>query len=294
MNTPKRQKKAQTNRASWQSWFELFRLPNLFTVPGDILVGWMLAGQQGGFPLLAILSSLGFYSAGLLLNDVADAKIDAKERPSRPIPSKRLSRGCVLRVSILLLLGAFLLAWPASTVALTLIALILFYNFVAKHIAGLGVVVMGLCRGTNILLGASIASQGDITIRPLHLLAFLFFTLYIIGVSIVARNEAQPSAKVRKSLRALPLYFTLALLPITFLYGRTLVLPLLIVGAFQLPLLIFKYTIPQRVSTMIRLLIPFQGLWCLFLYPSMELPILIGFGFLWAMARLSAYRYSGS
>ncbi|MBR4318381.1 MAG: UbiA family prenyltransferase [Kiritimatiellae bacterium] len=80
---------------SWQVWAELLRLPNLFTVPGDILAGWVLAGMRGAFPVLPIIASLCLYSAGLLLNDACDAKIDAHERPSRPIPSGRVKRSTV-------------------------------------------------------------------------------------------------------------------------------------------------------------------------------------------------------
>ncbi len=66
------------------SWLELVRLPNLFTVPGDILVGAFLAGIAKNelsviFPVIII--SLSLYISGLILNDYADYEIDKEERP---------------------------------------------------------------------------------------------------------------------------------------------------------------------------------------------------------------------
>lgn len=294
MTSTRRQKKAQVKGARWHVWLELLRLPNLFTVPGDIFVGWMLAGMQGGFPLRAIIASLAFYSAGLLLNDLADANIDAKERPARPIPSKRITKGTVFRVTCGLFVVGVLLAWPAWMIASLLCACIIFYNLFAKHIAWLGVTTMGACRGMNILLGASCATQGETAFGIFHVLAFIFFASYILGVSVVARNEAKASARVRWRMRALPLYFTAAFLPLAYWYGKSIYLPIGAVLLAQLPLLVLKYTIPQRVAAMIRILIPLQCLWCIFLYPSLQIEcITIGIT-LWIVAKIAAYRYAGS
>ncbi len=294
MKLAKRQKKAQVKGARWHVWLELLRLPNLFTVPGDVFVGWMLAGMQGGFPLQALFASLSFYAAGLLLNDLADAKIDAKERPSRPIPSQRVTKRTVFYVTCGLFVIGILLAWSAWPMAVFLSALIVFYNLFAKHIAWMGVITMGACRGTNILLGASCATQGEMCFGIFHILAFLFFASYILGVSVVARNEACASTRVRWKMRALPLYFTISFLPLAFWYGKSMFLPIAVIFILQLPLLVFKYTVPQRVAAMIRLLIPLQCLWCIFLYPSLMVECAIVAVGLWMSSKLTAYRYAGS
>ncbi len=163
--------------------FELLRLPNLFTVPGDILVGWYCTGGSGNFPWWRIGASLCLYSAGLLFNDFFDAKIDAGERPARPIPSGRISRRTVGALGALLMVVGILLAWQAWQMALLLATLILAYDGGLKKIPFVGILTMGCCRGVNILLGASLLST------PALGFAAFFFTLYIVVVSFLARNE---------------------------------------------------------------------------------------------------------
>ena len=69
------------------------RLPAVLSVPGDVLVGVAASGQLGNVGRTARLvgSSSLMYLAGMALNDYADREIDAVERPSRPIPSGRIS-----------------------------------------------------------------------------------------------------------------------------------------------------------------------------------------------------------
>ncbi len=77
-----------------RAWLELLRPPNLFTVPGDVVAGWFLAGGSGakaGTVAALAASSLCIYSAGLVINDLADVETDRRERPGRPIASGRVS-----------------------------------------------------------------------------------------------------------------------------------------------------------------------------------------------------------
>ena len=56
-----------------RTWLQLLRAPNLFTVPGDPLAGYLLACYGAVEPrvLLPVFASLCFYSSGLLVNDLA-------------------------------------------------------------------------------------------------------------------------------------------------------------------------------------------------------------------------------
>ena len=81
-----------------KDWFELIRLPNLFTLPGDVLVGMAAVltftdfkTQWTHFLLLCLISAL-LYSGGLILNDFMDYEEDCAERPDRVLPSGRISR----------------------------------------------------------------------------------------------------------------------------------------------------------------------------------------------------------
>lgn len=288
----------QKQRFSWQAWLELLRLPNLFTVPGDVIVGWVMVGMKGVFPWFAILASLALYSVGLLLNDLLDVRTDTKERPQRPLPSKRVSKRAVIVVSGALSAVALgLAAWTgALPVGLALLGMILFYNLLAKRIAILGVVVMGCCRGLNILLGAAMTWTWDALPLETTTLqqAMLFFTIYILIVSIVARNEAKPSARTHLFMRLLPLAMVLFLLPLSWFYGKFTGLPILCVAVTFLPGLFRHCPIPKRVAAYIRGLIPLQGLWCFILYPSMGTFWISLFLSLWGGAWIASRRFAGS
>lgn len=282
-------------RISPHTLCELLRLPNLFTVPGDVLVGWCLAGQRGGVPVAGVLASLCLYSAGLLLNDAFDAGIDARERPSRPIPSGRVRRRDVFGWAIGLSLAGVLLAGSGAWVAGALLALILAYDGGLKRLPGMGVLTMGACRGANVLLGAAVSwPMGETPWGGGVMAAALFFMLYILLVSVVARNEARPDARVGRGMRLLPLLMTLVLLPLFGWSGRAPLWPVVPVALLLVPTLTARRGIPELVSGLIRHLIPLQLLWCLAALPqeAFWVPtflILCGVG-----ARVASRRFSGS
>lgn len=211
-----------------KGWLELLRPPNLFTVPGDPIAGFILAGggADGDFmpATLVALAACLLYMAGLIWNDCADAREDANSRPSRPIPSGRVKRAHALTVAAVMAAGAVALAWRATPtagyVALLLAVLVLAYNFVARRQVAAGVVSMGLCRGVSVLLGAAAAwgtqaagipaEAGTTNGVPGVLKAFVVpplggnyesymlpwvaaggITLYIIAVSVLAHGETR-------------------------------------------------------------------------------------------------------
>lgn len=146
----------------------------------------------------------------MILNDVFDFKIDAEQRPERPLPSGRIERRTAAGVGTgLLALGVLLagvvslIAWQSAApipglpliVALALAGCILLYDGLLKS-NPLGPVTMGLCRTLNILLGASVV--GGNAIGSSFVLGFsvetwwiaLAIGIYITGVTWLARNEA--------------------------------------------------------------------------------------------------------
>jgi 4-hydroxybenzoate polyprenyltransferase len=186
-----------------RGWLELVRPVNLFTIPGDILVGAVLAGatwRQLPAMLPAVLVSLMLYAAGLLLNDYVDRDREREERPSRPIPSGRVYAVHVMRIGVLFLAGAAVLSAMISaglrdvqvmTVTLVLIGLIILYNTAARRVPVLGFLTMGACRGCNILLGAGVG--GSLLAVPV-LWAAAIETAYIMMVSSLAVREAESPA----------------------------------------------------------------------------------------------------
>ena len=190
-----------------RTWLQLFRAPNLFTVPGDPLAGYLLASYGALEPLifLPIAASLCFYASGLLLNDLADLAEDRAERPGRPLPSGTASRAAVVVVMLALAIGGLLLSaaagrWTLGVGAVLLLAIVS-YNMGGKRVPVLGALNMGLCRGLSVLLGATAVPHGDLTIRLMlagrldHLaIAFVLVTLYIAAVTNLARFETKAAA----------------------------------------------------------------------------------------------------
>jgi 4-hydroxybenzoate polyprenyltransferase len=144
-----------------RAWLQLFRVPNLFTVPGDPLAGFLIAtgGRLDVRVVFAILASLCLYAAGLAMNDVADFKEDLRDRPKRPLPSGAISRGAAWIVTgNLVIFGSGMCFVLGPSVALmgigTLLGIIL-YNFLTKRIPVVGALNMGVCRGMSLLIGTA-------------------------------------------------------------------------------------------------------------------------------------------
>lgn len=179
----------------------LFRIPALLTAPGDPLAGALLAmGATGGRlhgPSLgsALGASLCLYAAGLLANDFFDRHVDARERPDRPIPAGLVSPLAVLLAALLLTASGLFFArdggTPTLQVATLLAAAVWFYNALGKHVPLLGPLAMGLCRGLNLLLGASLFGIPGLSAMPVPVSA-VFLTLVVTLITCAARHEAPP------------------------------------------------------------------------------------------------------
>ena len=99
------------------AWWQLLRAGNVFTAVSNILAGFLLAhGEwQPVWPLVfLILSSIGLYLAGMVLNDVFDYEDDSQKRPDRPLPSGRISVNFAQFFGFELLLIATALGWTVS------------------------------------------------------------------------------------------------------------------------------------------------------------------------------------
>ena len=178
-------------------WGRLLRLPNLLTVPGDPIVGFILASQSVSWDIAICAGvSLCLYCAGLVLNDIADTAEDKRDRPSRPIPSGEISVTLASGTTAILMLGGIALALTISTytaiIASLIAMLIIVYNFVGKKIPILGPLLMGLCRGMSVFLGASAAITANADLDLTYaLITASTIGLYITAVTAIARNETK-------------------------------------------------------------------------------------------------------
>ena len=181
-------------------WLHLLRVPNLLTVPGDVLAGFLLApaatgGDWAQLPL-AIPSSLLLYGAGLALNDLFDYAEDLRERPERPLPSGEISREAAAAAALIFFwIAAFLAAFfDALAIAIPLILCVILYNVGAKRHAFFGPFLMGASRAGNLLLGAASVSDG-VPSSSLPWIGAAILGMYIAAVTRLARNETAPGAK---------------------------------------------------------------------------------------------------
>ena len=144
------------------AYLQLIRFPNIFTAMADVLAGYsvVLGSCIHWFDLFGLLlSTSGIYAGGCVLNDVFDSKVDAMERPFRPIPSGRVStREAMLLTAVLFgigLFGAFWVGWRSLFVATLLVILAISYDGLTKGMDVVGPLNMGACRSCNLVLGMS-------------------------------------------------------------------------------------------------------------------------------------------
>ncbi|QHT67704.1 UbiA-like protein EboC [Rhodocytophaga rosea] len=240
-----------------RAYLQLMRPANIITAMADIMAGFAGSGliteiivhwEKFPFPTvlpLLLLSTIGLYGGGVVFNDVFDAKLDAIERPERPIPSGRatLQGAIFLGVGLLLLgvLAAFMVSAISGIIAILISALALLYNKYGKHHPFLGPINMGACRGGNLLLGVSafpdalhewwfialipiayIAAITSISRGEVHggnksalLLAFILYSLVILSIAVLGLIQSSQSYKWLQVLPFLALFAWLIFPPLS-------------------------------------------------------------------------------
>ncbi|ACC83562.1 UbiA prenyltransferase [Nostoc punctiforme PCC 73102] len=194
------------------------RPANIVTAWADILVGFAASGSgiifaqlingEASFNILIplawlLLATSGLYGGGIVFNDVFDAELDAKERPNRAIPSGRVSReNATLLGSILFAIGiiaAFQVSLVSGAIAIFITLSSLLYDSLAKHHPFFGPLNMGLCRGSNLLLGVSavpaiIGERWYLALIPV---------LYIAAITAISQGEVHGGKKITGVLAVL-------------------------------------------------------------------------------------------
>ena len=206
------------------AWLQIARIANLPSAASNILVAYLLAHGSwgGGWTLAALLgASCAIYTAGMILNDWADATRDAKHRPERPIPSGRIARSQAFMAAAGLLLAGLVLAVTAGllsgqesptgfnarpvTVGALLVVAIWLYDVVCKPM-WFAPLLMGLCRGLNVLLGASTVPPHLIepsawAVPNIVWIVAAAIACYTSGVTWLARRESEPSLATHPQIR---------------------------------------------------------------------------------------------
>lgn len=232
-------------KTSLFAYLQLTRPANVITAIADIWAGFAIAGgwafmqsdlevgtQDFWTNLLWLsLSTIGLYAGGVAFNDIADAELDALERPERPIPSGRATKQkAITFASALLAFGiacAFQVNGTAGSLAILVAACALLYDYWGKHQSLFGPINMGLCRMGNLLLGVSVAPELLPKVWPIGLLPLI----YVAAITLISRGEVH--GKNRKALfigGGMYALILLALLGLAFLErpGNWEIIPFLI------------------------------------------------------------------
>lgn len=198
----------------FRAWAQLVRIPNTLTACADVLAGFTLAAgawwQFSGIAtslVVAALSSICLYWAGMVLNDVHDLAVDAAQRRNGPLVNGLIAVGTARKAGwALLLLGialaggsAYLLPtedttapyWIVIATATVLATAIVAYDSWLKA-TPIGPILMGLCRGLNLLVGVSLGAciQWQIDLEWSSIcLATVGHVFFVTGITLAARRE---------------------------------------------------------------------------------------------------------
>lgn len=203
-----------------KAWLELARISNLPTAWTNVLAGWLLAGGQlqDQRLLWLLLGGSLLYSGGMILNDAADAGYDREHRKERPIPRGAVSVGAAwsggLSFMVFGVAACVLGGGAGFGLSLALVAAILGYNLYHKPWAG-SVIVMGSCRTLLYLVAASGVLGLDAVRWSLDLWSSaVSLGCYVVGLSLLARQESRPKESLRGVFRWLPICLLLMPTPI--------------------------------------------------------------------------------
>jgi len=179
---------------------QLGRVSNLPTIWSNVLAGTVLAGGQPwrSATLLVMLAVSLLYVGGMYLNDAFDRDIDARERPSRPIPAGLVAANTVFAAGFGMLLAGITIAmlaavisgpdavWRPVLASVALAGAIVFYDWNHKDNA-LSPFFMGLCRVLAYLTAGYAAAAAP---AAALFAAALISLCYLIGLTYIAKQEA--------------------------------------------------------------------------------------------------------
>ena len=176
---------------NFKDYLILVRLPNLFTLPSNVLVGYFMVSSMTMTSyvqlLLLVTISILLYCVGLILNDLCDYSIDKKERPDRPLASGKVSRraaiGLVVTFSSLALALSFIINITTFVISSILLITIFGYDKILKKTRA-GPFTIGAARVMNVLLGASV-DFGNIGSYPQFIILTFVLSMTFVYVSLI-------------------------------------------------------------------------------------------------------------
>lgn len=182
-------------------WLRLLRIGTLFSPAADVLASWCVARlpwQANTFA--AAGASVCLYAAGMVWNDIADRRLDAVQRPERPLPRGDISLAAAIALGTALLAVGLWMS-PCRAHHGLIAVLVLAYDFLGKRLDWLGALGMGTLRALN--LGTALACGGVSPSSPegnALILAAACYGIYIVAVTILGIFEDTPKVRARAVL----------------------------------------------------------------------------------------------
>jgi len=173
------------------AWARLLRLPNLLTALADVGAGLALAGGPVPPGRAALLLAAGpcLYGGGIVLNDWCDRRLDAIERPGRPLVAGAIPPAAALTTAALLFVAGCLLAAAAGPltgrIAIAIAVLAIAYDTVLKRWPVPATAAIAGCRLLDVGLGIGATPVGHA-----DLLFPLPLALLVAAAMAVSRTEA--------------------------------------------------------------------------------------------------------
>ena len=190
----------------------MMRLPNLFTIPSNIIVGYItFLNPAAGWSLLSlcliVICSCLIYIAAIIFNDFFDIEIDIREGRLRPLSRGSVTKNTAISIALLCLtlalMGSILVGILSLIISSVIIVIALLYDYKIKLTRGAAAAV-GSARALNIIYGASpilISSSFDFEhVQRLTIECTCLF-LYVIATMILSAREAKGAQTSRKWLR---------------------------------------------------------------------------------------------
>lgn len=200
------------NSCNFKNYLLLIRLPNLFTLPSNIILGFVLVSTftmtiTSVIQILMLVTiSILLYCVGLVLNDLFDYEVDKKERPNRPLASGKISKkAAIILVTILAaisLILSLLVSVTTFSISVLLLVIIFGYDKYLKNTQA-GPFTIAAARVGNIILGTTV-NISNIENFPQNFLLIFILTITFVYVSLIgflSRYEVQGfSVKIRSYL----------------------------------------------------------------------------------------------
>ena len=185
--------------ATLRDYLTLIRFPNLFTVPSNVIVGFVqlfTLSKIETWNLVALITiSVLLYIIGIILNDYFDINVDRRERPSRPLPSGRISTRAALTIVLFATFSVIVLSSFISTFTIIISSIILItilaYDYWLKN-TNYGSFTIATSRVLNVTLGFSqaiftVPRNEEILIRVIVILVSMF--IYVTALTYLSRFE---------------------------------------------------------------------------------------------------------